>query len=69
MQLPYLSNRQSYEDAARLIEEFGDRAGHEALLRADAGRDMGNHITFCHWRQIERMILVMSIDKPIGTVH
>lgn len=48
---------------------FGDNAGYEAAARADHSRDLGNHIRFCHWRQIERMIVLLSIDRPIGTVH
>lgn len=69
MQLPYLSNRKSYEDAADLIARFGDDAGYEAAIRADKSRDVGNHIHFCHWRQIERLIVVLSYHQPLGTVH
>lgn len=69
MQLPYLSNRKSYDDAADLITRFGDNAGYEAAMRADKSRDVGNHIHFCHWRQIERLIVVLSYDQPLGTVH
>jgi hypothetical protein len=69
VQLPYLSNRKSYDDAADLIARFGDNAGYEAAMRADKSRDVGNHIHFCHWRQIERLIVVLSYDQPLGTVH
>ena len=69
MQLPYLTNRKSYDDAADLIARFGDDAGYEAAMRADKSRDLGNHIHFCHWRQIERLIVVLSYDQPLGTVH
>jgi hypothetical protein len=68
-QLPLLSSRESYEDAADLIARFGDDAGYEAAARADRSRDLGNHIRFCHWRQIERLILLLSSDMAIGTVH
>ncbi|MDX3900262.1 MAG: hypothetical protein QHC40_07120 [Sphingobium sp.] len=69
MQLPYLSNRASFEDAAELIARFGDDAGYEAAARADRSRDLGNHIHFCHWRQIERLIVLLASERPVGTLH
>ena len=69
MNLPMLANRQSYDDAAALIETYGDHAGIEAALRADKSREKGNHIHFCHWRQIERMVVLLSVDQAIGTIH
>jgi hypothetical protein len=69
MQLPYLSNRKSYDDAAELIARFGNDAGYEAAMRADKSRDVGNHIHFCHWRQIERLIVLLSCDERLGTLH
>lgn len=69
MQIPYLGDRKSYEDAAELIQLFGENAGHEAASRADRSRDVGNHLHFCHWRQIERLIMLMSVNGPVGTVH
>lgn len=67
--LPYVADRAAVADAAALIDQFGDDAGFEAAARADHSRGLGNHIHFCRWRQIERLILVMCADKPIGTVH
>lgn len=55
--------------AAELIETFGESAGGEAAARAGRSRDMGNHIHFCRWRQIERLIGLMSSDHALGTVH
>ncbi|EAT08116.1 hypothetical protein SKA58_07865 [Sphingomonas sp. SKA58] len=69
MQLPYLSGRKSVDDAADLISRFGTNAGYEAAARAGRSLDQGNHIHFCHWRQIERLILLLAIDQPAGTVH
>jgi hypothetical protein len=69
MQLPILMDRRSFEDAADLIRTFGENAGVEASLRADRSRERGNHIHFCHWRQIERMLVLLSVDQAIGTVH
>lgn len=69
MNLPMLADRRSYDDAAALIETYGDHAGIEAALRADKSREKGNHIHFCHWRQIERMVVLLSVDQAIGTIH
>jgi hypothetical protein len=31
--------------------------------------DRGNVLRFCHWRQIERVIVTLSSEEPVGTVH
>ena len=67
--LPYLADRAHVTDAAELIAMFGDDAGFEAAARADRYRDLGNHIHFCRWRQIERLIVLMSVQRAVGTVH
>jgi len=69
MHLPILIDRRSYDDAAALIETFGENAGVEASLRADKSRERGNHIHFCHWRQIERMLVLLAVDQAVGTIH
>ncbi len=69
MNFAYLGGRKGFEDAAQLIELFGPNAGYEASMRADRSRDVGNHVHFCHWRQIERLIVLMSIEQATGTVH
>ena len=67
--LPYLADRAQFHDAAELIARFGDDAGYEAAARADRSRDLGNHIHFCRWRQIERLIVLLAGDRAVGTVH
>jgi hypothetical protein len=69
MNLPLLSDHQSYRDVEELIARYGEEAGLEAAARADRSRDLGNHIHFCRWRQVERMIVLLSIDEPLGTIH
>lgn len=69
MYIPMLADKRSYEDAAALIENYGEHAGVEAAMRADMSRERGNHIHFCHWRQIERMVVLLSVDQAMGTVH
>ncbi len=67
--MPFLADRRAIADADTLIAMFGDDAGLEAAARADRSRDIGNHIHFCHWRQIERLIMLLSVDHAVGTVH
>jgi hypothetical protein len=69
METPFISGRAALEDAALLIETYGDDAGFEAAARAEDSRDRGNVIRFCHWRQIERVIATLSGDEISGTVH
>ena len=65
---PFLTDR-DVADAAEMMETFGLAARGEAAARADRSRDMGNHIHFCRWRQIERLIDLLSSQEAIGTVH
>jgi hypothetical protein len=66
---PYLPDRAAAEDAMALLSTHGDMAGQTAAARADSARDLGNHINFCRWRQIERMILLLSVPHITGSVH
>lgn len=67
--MPYLADRAEVSRAAELIARFGDDAGFEAAARADKSRDIGNTIHFCRWRQIERLIVLLSVDRAVGTIH
>lgn len=67
--MPYLADSRAVHDAAELIALHGDAAGDEAAIRADRSRDIGNVVHFCRWRQIERLIAVMSAPCAVGTVH
>jgi hypothetical protein len=69
MDAPFISGRPALADAAELIQEFGDNAGFEAAVRAERSRDAGNVVRFCHWRQIERVIVTLSSDEVRGSVH
>ena len=67
--MPFVTDRASASQAAELIRRFGEAAGSEAAARADRSRDLGNHIHFCRWRQIERLIVLLSVGHAAGTVH
>ncbi|WP_293881515.1 hypothetical protein [Sphingomonas sp.] len=66
---PYVADRQTVVDADALILAFGDDAGFEAATRAEDSRDRGNVVAFCRWRQIERLIAVLSGPAAVGTIH
>ena len=67
--MPFISGRPALADAAELIERFGDDAGLEAAVRAERSRDEGNVIRFCHWRQIERVIVTLTAAEVRGSIH
>ena len=69
MDAPFISGRPALADAADLIDRFGDDAGLEAAVRAERSRDAGNVVRFCHWRQIERVIVTLSSGEVRGSVH
>lgn len=69
MTTPFISGRAALNDAAALIDAFGDNAGYEAASRAERSRDAGNVLRFCHWRQIERVIASLASDEVRGTIH
>ncbi len=56
-------------DATDLIAKFGLDASMEAAARADRSRDLGNVVHFCRWRQVERLVALLNVEEPIGTVH
>jgi len=60
-----------YDDAEALIERFGMHAGFEAAALAEHSRSLGNHVHFCRWRQVERLIVTLSDPAPVptGCVH
>lgn len=66
---PYLCDRQQLSTASDLIVRYGVHAATEAALRAGRSRDVGNHIHFCRWRQIERLIDLLAVGRAQGTVH
>lgn len=56
-------------EAETLMDRFGKAAGLEAADRAEASRNIGNHLHYCRWRQIERLIIMLSVETTLGTIH
>ena len=67
--LPYLADRGSITEAEELIARYGSEASYQAAARAGRSRRVGNHIHFCRWRQIERLIHLLDAPAPEGLLH
>jgi hypothetical protein len=65
----FIVDRATIDGATDLIDGFGTDAEREAAVRAADSRDRGNIIHFCRWRQIERIVAVLTDDAVQGTVH
>ena len=66
---PYLAHTRPHLDAAELTALFGDAAAQEASARAERSRALGNHLHFCRWRQVERLLATLDTAHATGTVH
>lgn len=69
MYLPLYVEPHDVSEAEMLIDKFGKTAGKEAAERATKSRNVGNHLHYCRWRQIERLIIVLNGRTTLGTVH
>lgn len=67
--LPYLADRGSVTEAEELIARYGAHASYQAAARAGRSRRIGNHVHFCRWRQIERLIHLLGEPAPEGLLH
>lgn len=66
---PCLIDRAEVIDANELIVRYGVHAADEAVQRAARSRDLGNHLHFCRWRQVARLIDFLAAGRGAGTVH
>ena len=69
MMTPFVPDRAMLSEATDLISRFGIEAALEAAARADRSRDLGNVQHFCRWRQVERLVALLTTNEAIGTVH
>lgn len=66
----YLPDAAALRDAEQLIASLGGDAENEANARAARSRDIGNHIAFCRWRQIGRLIAFLGDEgAEAPTLH
>lgn len=66
---PYLAAARPHRDAADLIALFGAFAADEAAARAERSRAVGNHLHFCRWREVGRLLALLDGDRATGTIH
>ncbi len=66
---PYVSDRAHIACAQDLIAMFGALAPLEAAVRANHSRTLGNHIHFCKWREVARLIDVFTCEPEGVTLH
>ena len=59
----------NFTAATELMAVFGVDASKEASDRASQSRDRGNVIRFCQWRQVGRLIEMLSAEDVQGTIH
>jgi hypothetical protein len=65
----HLPDAAAAAEAAELIDRFGGFAADEAAARATRSRDLGNVIHYCRWRQIQRLIELLSAPGGVPTIH
>ena len=66
---PCLVDRSEVTAANELIVRYGVHAVDEAARRAAESRNIGNHLHFCRWRQVGRLIDFLASGRVGGTVH
>ena len=66
---PYIADTRPHDDAGDLLARFGAHAGDEAAARAEHSRRLGNHLHFCRWRQVGRLLATMGATRATGTLH
>ena len=66
---PYLADTRPHADAADLLARFGVEARDAARARAAESRRLGNHIHFCRWREVERLIAALGEGSGGATLH
>ncbi len=69
MHMPLYVENRDVNEAQELMSKYGQEAGLEAAERAEHSRNIGNHIQFARWRQIERLIMTLSLKTVAGTIH
>ncbi|MEO1044267.1 MAG: hypothetical protein AAFX04_02375 [Pseudomonadota bacterium] len=63
------TSRKAFEEALNMVEVLADAAGDQAEDNARRARDLGNHIHFCHWREVRRIIATLGARTISGTVN
>ncbi len=66
---PYLAATRPHADAVDLLGRFGMEAPSVAKARAEESRRVGNHIHFCRWREVARLLAALGDERGSATLH
>lgn len=66
---PFLADTRPHHDATLLLARFGPAAIDEAAARAARSRALGNHIHFCRWREVARLLATLGAPHATETLH
>lgn len=66
---PFMSGRRLVEAAQELAAEFGEDAPLAATMRARESRARDNALSFCRWREVERLFDWLDQDQGSATAH
>lgn len=66
---PIIHGRKVADAAMALTREFGEDAAMAAALRAAQSRAKDNPTTYCHWRDVERLVGWWDAEDSSATRH
>ncbi|MEM1133261.1 MAG: hypothetical protein AAGH53_10010 [Pseudomonadota bacterium] len=62
-------NRRACDEALNMINLLDNAAVDQAVHNANSARDKGNHIHFCYWRDVVRMIALVQSEAVSGSLN
>jgi hypothetical protein len=65
----FLTAGAAFSEASELLDHYGELAVAEAAQRASRSRELGNVVHFCRWREVIRMIDMLSDEQVEGAIH
>ncbi|WOE76064.1 hypothetical protein [Alterisphingorhabdus coralli] len=63
------TSRSACDEAMNMIDLLGDAAAEQAERNANNARNKGNHIHFCHWRDVRRMVAQLQCGCVSGAIN
>lgn len=64
-----MNDKDIWAAAARMIEERGVEAAHDAAMRVDECRFEGNRLGVRFFSRVKKAIEQMQASKPVGPAH
>lgn len=63
------TSRKACDEAFNMIDLLGNKAAGQAEHNAHMARDRGNHIYFCFWRDVGRIIASLESENAYGALN